>query len=65
VYCYNHSNGNDIKGFRALWDNIYDYMPLLLQILPPFLMVNLLVSYTTAGLKRDVNQCQTSTSVQH
>jgi hypothetical protein len=28
--CYNRCHGNAVKGFWALWDNIYDYVCLLL-----------------------------------
>jgi hypothetical protein len=29
VCCYNRCHGNAVKGFWALWDNIYDYVCLL------------------------------------
>jgi len=37
MYCYNCCHGNVVKGFWALWDNIYGYMCSLLYIFPVIL----------------------------
>jgi hypothetical protein len=29
VFCYNRCHGSVVKGFWALWDNIYNYVCLL------------------------------------
>jgi hypothetical protein len=51
--CYNRCHGNAVAGFWALWNNIYNYVRLLLHISPSFLTGSLEVFSFTYQISSD------------